>query len=294
MDQGPLRVGTLRWLTAAGGAILAATLGTVLVIQVTGGFACAAPDLSTTSRSGTATYYQLGNSGGNCSYVGPPADNLYVALGPSEYASGAACGGYVDVKGPRGAVRVKVVDQCPGCEPGHLDLSRTAFSRIANLSDGVTSISYQAVVNPPLSAPISVRVKEGSSQYWLAVLFIDHGNPLTAVAARTGQGAWRALHHTDYNYWLADAGLGPGPYALQISDSVGNQTVIEGVRLAPKTIQSTGVYLYGGPSASASPSPSPSALASASVPAGTPSVVAAAAVPSAASASPSSRRHDCG
>ncbi|MGP3965932.1 hypothetical protein ACTWPT_59325 [Nonomuraea sp. 3N208] len=79
------------------------------------------------ATKGKATLYELQSGGGNCSYPSPPAGNLYVALSPREYAAAAACGGYVNVTGPKGTVQVKVVDQCPECPAGHIDLSRTAL-----------------------------------------------------------------------------------------------------------------------------------------------------------------------
>jgi expansin (peptidoglycan-binding protein) len=254
-----------RWILAGGGAVLAVVAAVLLLVQVSGGAACAAapalapPVLAAIGAgSGTATFYDLTSGGGNCSYVGPPADGLFVALGPSQYAAGAACGGYLDVTGPHGRVRVKIVDQCPECATGHLDLSRTAFARIADPVAGLVSITYRPVTNPSLPAPLSVRVKEGSSRYWLAILVIDHGNPLTAVAARTGSGGWQSLHRTDYNYWLAGSGLGPGPFQVRITDNAGHQVTVPGIRLSPGAVQKTTLRMYGAAArAATSPSHSP-------------------------------------
>jgi expansin (peptidoglycan-binding protein) len=197
----------------------------------------------TAARSGTATYYTLVSGAGNCSYVGPPADELYVALGPDEYAAAAACGGYLDVTGPLGTVRVKVVDQCPECEIGHLDLSRQAFARIGAIREGVIPITYRAVRDPQVPGPLSVRVKEGSSQYWLALLIIDHGNPLTSVEVRRG-GQWQALWRPDYNYWIAEGGAGAGPFTIRVTDTAGHRAVADGITLSPQAVQDTGVFMY--------------------------------------------------
>ena len=106
--------------------------------QLTGSRA-AAMVLSAAARAGagpqTATYYSSRGMG-NCSYPRPPADGLYVALSTPEYAKAARCGGYLEVRGPDGSVRVKVVDRCPGCAAGHVDLSEAAFARLARLSAG--------------------------------------------------------------------------------------------------------------------------------------------------------------
>ena len=142
--------------------------------------------------SGEATHYELAAGGmGNCSYPSPPAGQLYVALAPSEYGAAAACGSYLQVSGPDGSVTVEVVDQCPECQAGHIDLSEQAFARIAPLSAGLVPVSYHTVTDPPLPAPLSMLVKTGSSAYYLALLPINNGNPLASVAVRQGSGAGR-------------------------------------------------------------------------------------------------------
>ena len=124
----------------------------------------------------------------NCSYPSPPADGLFVALSPGEYDNAAACGGYLEVHGPDGSVRVEVIDQCPGCGAGHIDLSEAAFSAIAPLNAGLVDVTYQPLVNPSLPGPISLLVKQGSSQYWLALLAMNTGNPLASVQVQSESG----------------------------------------------------------------------------------------------------------
>ena len=142
--------------------------------------------------SGEATHYELAAGGmGNCSYPSPPAGQLYVALPPSEYAAAAACGSYLQVTGPDGSVTVEVVNQCPECQAGHIDLSEQAFARIAPLSAGLVPVSYHTIADPPLPAPLSMLVKTGSSAYYLALLPINNGNPLASVAVRQDSGAGR-------------------------------------------------------------------------------------------------------
>ncbi|MEK8107817.1 expansin EXLX1 family cellulose-binding protein [Micromonospora sp. M12] len=113
----------------------------------------AAPPTGTATHSGKATFYDSKGAGGNCSNPAAPANRLYVAIGPTEYSAGAACGGFLDVVGPKGSVRVLIMDQCPECAPGHLDLSREAFARIAEPVQGLVPVTYRAVVNPPLPGP---------------------------------------------------------------------------------------------------------------------------------------------
>jgi expansin (peptidoglycan-binding protein) len=232
-----------RWLIAgAGGLVVATALSLALVVQASGSPACAAPPLAGITHSGKATHFD-GSKGGNCSY-GPPASNLYVALGPSEYSQGAACGGYIDVKGPKGTVRVKVVDQCPECPAGHLDLSEAAFAKIGALNDGIIPITYQGVRDVQGLGPVQIRIKDGASQYWLAVLADNVGAPLKSMEVRTSAG-WSALHQTDYNYWLDDNGAGQGPFTLRLTDVYGRQATVSGITLSPLKTQTTNVFLTG-------------------------------------------------
>jgi expansin (peptidoglycan-binding protein) len=218
------------------------------------GQAARAASLAQTSReiggqaasqtSGEATHYVLQPGDGNCSYPGLPAGQLYVALPPAEYGAAAACGSYLKVTGPDGSVRVEVVDQCPDCGSGHIDLSEAAFARLAPLSAGLVSVTYRTITDPPLPAPLSLRVKEGSSAYWLALLPIDAGNPVTRVQVSSPSNGWQDLAHASYNYWLAASGMGAGLFTVRITDSVGNEVTLTGITLAPGVVQSTGTLMY--------------------------------------------------
>src|SRR6185369_17318480 len=127
---------------------------TVTLLAQTSGAACAAA----AAAHGQATFYAA-DGGGNCSFD-KVSEPLVVALGNAEYKAGAACGGYLDVQGPKGTVRVKVTDRCPECAAGHLDLSRQAFARIGDVGAGIIPITYTAVTSPPVPGPVTVRVKE--------------------------------------------------------------------------------------------------------------------------------------
>ena len=234
-------------VTGAGVAavVLAVAVG---VGQVTSGRACAATLsgsalAASSSTSEIATHYVLQGLG-NCSYPAP-ANGLFVALSPAEYDSAAACGGYLEVTGPGGSVTVQVIDQCPPCATGHIDLSETAFARLAPLSAGLINVSYGYLVNPALPGPVTAEVKEGSSQYWLALLFDNTGNPLASVQVETASGGWLSLSRASYNYWIAASGAGNGPFTVRLTDTQGHQVTVRGITLSPGTVQSTGTYMYG-------------------------------------------------
>ena len=250
-----------------GGAIAAVVIATAVgLTQVAGSQACAAVFTSAgASVSGTATHYVLQPGGGNCMFPFPPGDGLFVALSPSEYDGAAPCGSYLEVSGPDGSVRVEVADQCPPCASGHIDLSEAAFSKIAPLAAGLVSVRYQTITDPPLPAPVALRVKEGSSQYWLALLVMNAGNPVASVQVETGSG-WLDLAHASYNYWIAQSGAGPGPFTVRVTDTLGHQLTLRDVALEPGVLQDTGTRMYGAGAAplraSATPSVSTSAPAS--------------------------------
>lgn len=247
------------WLATGGAVVLAAILGVALLLR-DGGAACAA--------SSKATFYDLGGQLGNCSFPSAPADDLFVALGEADYDGGAACGSYLDVTGPKGKVRVKVIDSCPPCEAGHIDLSRTAFRKIADEVDGIVPVSYRTVRSPSVPGSVSVLLKEGSSAYWLAALIDNHGSRLTSVKING-----RAASRTDFNYWIVDGGAGSGPFTIRFTDVTGKSTTVPGIALKPgvtqkakksapvvkKTVAPKPVVKKPSPSPSASPSPSVSA-----------------------------------
>src|SRR5580693_6329361 len=257
------RIGTLA-ATGAGAVVVVVALA-VGISQATAAPACASVIMPGTGTgaaagaqtSGEATHYELASGGmGNCSYPSPPAGQLYVALPPSEYGSSAACGSYLQVSGPDGSVTVEVVDQCPECQAGHIDLSEQAFARIAPLNAGLVPVSYHTIADPPLPAPLSMLVKTGSSAYYLALLPINNGNPLAAVAVSQGSGGWQELARTTYGYWLASSGAGPGPFTVRLTDSLGHQATVNGITISPGVVQVTGTSMYGAaaaPAATAAP-----------------------------------------
>lgn len=238
----------LTLLGLAGGALAAAVTAIALALG-TGPAAPAragAVALSANSQSHPfATHYTLWKGGGNCSYPGPPADKLFVAMSPSEYNSAGSCGSYLEVTGPHGKVRVEVIDQCPECKAGHIDLSFPAFAKLAPLKAGLINVSYHTIKNPKLPGPLAFLVKPGSSQYWLALIVINTGNAVASVQVKTSSGHWRNLTHVNWNAWIAqNPGPGPGPYTIRVTDKLGHRVTVRGIALKPGKVQHTRTYMY--------------------------------------------------
>jgi hypothetical protein len=51
------------------------------------------------------------------------------AMDQPEWNGSDVCGECVAIDGPKGSVTVRIVDLCPECEMGHLDLSQQALPR---------------------------------------------------------------------------------------------------------------------------------------------------------------------
>ncbi len=95
--------------------------------------------------TGEATYYAADGTGA-CGF--PATSNLDVAAMNKAQYSKSVCGKCARVTGPKGEVTVRIVDLCPGCSMGDLDLSVESFVKIANKSAGRVKISWSFVTCP--------------------------------------------------------------------------------------------------------------------------------------------------
>jgi expansin (peptidoglycan-binding protein) len=197
---------------AEGGAPAATTFSSTPVPQGP------APAIGT-KEQGIATYYAA-TGAGNCGYDATPNDLMVAAMNAEEYANSAACGTCVAIDGPKGSVTVRVVDQCPECKKGHLDLSKEAFEKIADVSAGRVDISWTPV-RCAYSGPVAYHIKDGSSQYWTAIQVRNHALPIDKLELSKGGSAFAPVTREDYNYFVADKGAGPAPYRVRITAAGG-------------------------------------------------------------------------
>ncbi|KAK9702069.1 hypothetical protein K7432_011417 [Basidiobolus ranarum] len=98
--------------------------------------------------SGEGTYYDPGL--GSCEVTSGP-NELIAALNIVQFGSyprpsnSPACFSCAMVHGPLGSVKVKIVDMCPGCKSGDLDLSPAAFDQVAKKEQGRIPITWEYV-----------------------------------------------------------------------------------------------------------------------------------------------------
>jgi expansin (peptidoglycan-binding protein) len=180
-------------------------------------------------HQGEATYYDFADGSGNCGFPATPDDLMVGAMNHTDYAGSATCGACVEVTGPNGSVSVRVVDRCPECPEGDIDLSPEAFELIADLEAGRVDITWTYVACP-VGGPIVYHFKDGSNPYWTAVQIRNHTYPIATLEAADASGAFSEIPRLDYNYFVAEAGLGEGPYTFRVTDVVGH--VIEDAGIA--------------------------------------------------------------
>lgn len=192
-----------------------------------------------TTYEGDATVYEAADGNGACSF-GPSDDMMIVAMNETDYETAGACGATVLVRAANGnSVTVRVTNVCPlPCAPGQLDLSQEAFAELADPMLGRIPVTW-SLVSPGSAGTISIRYKDGSSQWWCGIQAIDHRNPLAKLEVDAGDG-WQALPRTGYNYFLSENGSGCGG-DIRITDIYGERLTISGLPVRADVVQPTGV-----------------------------------------------------
>ncbi|MCA9706648.1 MAG: hypothetical protein KDK70_12415 [Myxococcales bacterium] len=180
-------------------------------------------------RTGEATYYDFADGSGNCGFPATPNDLRVGAMNHVDYAASAVCGSCVRIDGPDGSVDVRIVDQCPECPEGDIDLSPEAFAQIAPLPDGRVPISWRAIPCP-VEGPVIYHFKDGSNPWWTAVQVRNHRHAIDRFEVLQGE-AWVEVPRVDYNYFVRDSGMGEGPLSFRITDVRGSTLEDSGLPL---------------------------------------------------------------
>ncbi len=193
--------------------------------DATGGGSGPSRDLGVAKQDGVATFYDADGSG-NCSFD-KSSDLDVAAMAKPEYNASASCGACLRVTGPKGDVLVRVVDSCPGCADGNvnLDLSAQAFAKIANPKDGRVPITYQ-LVSCQVTGNLAFHFKDGSSKYWTAIQVRNHRVPVKKLEYEK-KGVYVTMERADYNYFIASDGVGDQPNGLKLRVTASDGQVIE-------------------------------------------------------------------
>jgi expansin (peptidoglycan-binding protein) len=175
------------------------------------------------SQQGVATYYSADGTGA-CGFDASPNDLNVAAMDQPEWAGSGVCGECVVVTGPKGNVTVRIVDECPGCEVGHLDLSQQAFAQIADVSAGRVPITWK-VVPCNVTGNIAYYIKDGSSQWWTAIQVRNSRLPVAKLEWLQGS-TWTGIQRLDYNYFVVGGGVGPGSYQVRVT-AIDGQSLVD-------------------------------------------------------------------
>ncbi len=185
--------------------------------------------------SGEGTQYGgiAGTDGGNCGIFVEEDDFYHCAMNHAQYDSSSACGGCVQIIGPIGEITVQVVDRCPECKFGDIDLSTGAFEMIAKLEDGRVPIRWKYV---PCDGgdDIKIRFAAGTSQFYFKGIFYNTRHRIAKVEYRKEDGTFHPIHREMYNYFVAPSGIDEdksktGPYTFRLTDTEGQEVLIENV-----------------------------------------------------------------
>lgn len=117
-------------------ALMAATLGGAATIDTR----APAADTALASYSGDMTFFYPGL--GACGQNNNNNDAV-AAVSPGVYASGGACGKTATIHYNGKSTTVKVVDLCPSCATGSIDVSPSAFQKLADLSAGRVHVTWE-------------------------------------------------------------------------------------------------------------------------------------------------------
>jgi expansin (peptidoglycan-binding protein) len=171
-------------------------------------------------HTGDGTFYTTADGSGACLYDRNTADTNIAALNISDWAGSAWCGACVDVTSTMATVRVRIVDECPDCMPGRLDLHPGAFAKLAPTSEGRVAISWTFVACDVIG-PVKYKYKDGSSQYWTAVQVLNSRYPITKFESSADGSTWSDTVRKEYNYFLNDRGFGVGMVHVRITAESG-------------------------------------------------------------------------
>lgn len=223
-----------RWLIAS------VVTGLLMTVSATGALAADAPLAGRIkpgiTYSGPGTWYD--SDGDGACLFGPTTDMMTVAMNETDYETSKACGAHLEVRASNGrTIQVRVNNLCPSpCRVGQLDLTKEAFARLADPMVGEISVTWR-LLSPGTSSGMSLRYKDGSSQWWCGIQAINHRNPVARLEVQTGSG-WRQLRRTGYNYFLSEDGAGCGG-AIAITDIYGQRLVSNALPIRPGVAQQT-------------------------------------------------------
>ncbi|WP_298543919.1 expansin EXLX1 family cellulose-binding protein [uncultured Aquimarina sp.] len=185
-------------------------------------------------HTGEGTFYDgvAGGVFGNCSLPVATGDYMHCALNNIDYDSSNACGSCIEVTGIKGSVILNVVDRCPECASGDVDMTMDAFAMIAEVIDGRVPISWKFVPCETMlnGETIKINFKEGSSEFWTAIQFRDINHAISKMEYQLPDNTWKNTNRELYNFFIETSGI-PSPMNLRITSILGEELIFENIVL---------------------------------------------------------------
>ncbi|KAK7424449.1 hypothetical protein QQX98_000414 [Neonectria punicea] len=183
--------------------------------------------------TGSSTFYGGNLAGGNCGFSSYtlPSGIYGTAYSGAKWNNAAQCGACIQVTGPKGTIKAMIVDQCPECAEGHLDLFPDAFKAVGG-TDGIVQTSYK-FIDCGITKPLYIRNKEGTSQYWFSMQVVNHNQPIKSLEVSTDSGkTWKTTNRQPYNFFENSSGFRVDTTRVRVTSTSGKTVTISNVGVA--------------------------------------------------------------
>lgn len=136
---------------------------------------------------------------------------------------------------------LQVVDECPECDRGHLDLFQDGFMKLGTASEGIIPTSYE-VVNCGITSPLILHNKTGTSKWWFSMQVVNANGAVTSLEVSTDGGkTWQPTTRRDYNFFEQNTGFGTDTVSVRVTGASGKTVVVNNVGVVSDSqITSTG------------------------------------------------------
>ncbi|TYZ66477.1 hypothetical protein PybrP1_004175 [[Pythium] brassicae (nom. inval.)] len=234
---------------------------------------------------GDGTTYTLGQvQQGNCNFMTAPAaaSQNYAAINNDQWDGLKNCGkcaqvSCIDAQCADKSVSeiVYIVDRCPECKRGDLDLSPSVFKKVTGSSPSRLKISWK-FVNCPNPGKLQYCLKDGSNPFFVAV---QPANAAAGIASVKINGKATTMVDSAFYYVLnSQTPVDLSKVTVSLTSSTG-ATVEETVSLSVGSCTAGTSQFGGGGGAVTPPASTPKATTAAPKPATTPKSTTAAPKP---------------
>ncbi|OWZ17979.1 Carbohydrate-binding protein [Phytophthora megakarya] len=197
--------------------------------------------------TGDGTAYTLGDTAsGNCNMMSALnfAKTDYAALNNDQWSGLQNCGRCAEVScadsrcaDQTKSVVVQILDRCPECKHGDLDLSPSVFKTLTGSDPSRYKVKWK-FVNCPVAGNVNYCLKGGSNNYWTA---IQPTNVATGVTSLQINGKAAKMLDGAY-YYLLD---GSGTAVADLSKVTVSLTDLNGVTMKDTLSLSAGSCTAG-------------------------------------------------